>query len=167
MNKKRYFFDMDGVLAKYEFNLPSYETLYEEGYFLNRPMQENIVEAAAQMLAAGENVFILSAVLMDSAYAFEEKHKWLDKILPIECKRRIFTICGEDKIGFIPGFDKDRDILIDDFGGNTQVWKDAGGKYVKVSVDKADAEHEMTKHQHVIYPEMPAYKIIEVIKGVK
>lgn len=166
MNKKRYFFDMDGVLAKYEFNLPSFDTLYEQGYFLNRPMQENIVEAAATMLSDGDDVFILSAVLMDSLYAFEEKHKWLDNVLPIECRRRIFTICGEDKIGFIPGFDKDRDVLIDDFGGNTRVWANAGGKYVKVSVDAEDAEYERTKHDFVIHPEMPAYKIVDIIRRV-
>lgn len=163
---KRYFVDMDGVLTKYQFDLPSHDTLYEEGYFLKRPMQENVVDAVCQLLAAGEDVFILSAVLNDSKYAFSEKHEWLNSHLNIECRRRVFTICGEDKINYVPGFDPERDVLIDDYGPNTEVWKNAGGKYVKVSVDAEDAAYESTRHDYVIHPDMSPYDIIKTIKEV-
>ena len=166
MSKKRYFVDMDGVLAKYEFNLPSYDMLYEEGYFLNRPMQPNIVDAVCQLLAADEDVYVLSAVLKDSEYALFEKHEWLDRHMNIACRRRLFTICGEDKINFVPAFNPETDILVDDYGPNCKIWADHGGRYVKVSVDAKDAEYEKTRHDHVINPDMPAQKILNQILAI-
>lgn len=162
--KKRYFIDMDGVLAEYNFDLPSFETLYEEFYFITRPPQQNIVDAARQLIARGEEVFILSAVLKESEYALFEKHDWLDKYLPeVNCKHRIFTICGEDKIAYVPHFDTKTDILVDDFGENCRVWGKAGGEYVKVSRDEADFNKEIRKHDYVIHPEMRPEEIVKYL----
>lgn len=166
MNRKRYFFDMDGVLAKYNFDLPSFDTLYEEGYFLNRPPQLNIIEAAKLLIDQKQEVFILSAVLKDSEYALFEKHEWLDQYLPLPCKNRIFTLCGEDKISYVPAFDPKRDILIDDFGENCRTWEAQGGEYVKVSRDVSDGIYEANKHRFVIYPNMRPEDIVYVIKEV-
>ena len=164
MRNKRYFVDMDGVLAKYEFNLPSYDTLYEEGYFLNRPPQENIVDAVRLMISYNYEVFILSAVLNDSEFALFEKHDWLDRYLPeVNCKHRIFTICGEDKISGVPHFDPNYDVLVDDFSGNTKLWKESGGTYVKVSRDTEDAIYECGKHRNVISPQMSPVDIVYTI----
>ena len=154
---------MDGVLNKWNFNLPSYDTLYEKGYFLNRPPQMNVVAAIQALVSEGWDVYILSAVLMDSEFALFEKHEWLDKYLPIECKRRIFTICGEDKISFVPAFDPEKDLLIDDFGENCRTWQ---GTYIKVSVNEDDAEYERLHHDYVIHPDMTAESILRYIKDV-
>lgn len=158
---------MDGVLAKYEFNLSSYDTLYEEGYFLNRPPQMNIIEAVKLLISQHEDVYILSAVLKDSEYALFEKHEWLDKHLPeVDCRHRIFTLCGEDKISYVPAFDPARDVLVDDFGENCLTWVNSGGSYVKVSKDISDAVYEADRHRFVIYPNMPPEDIVFVIKEV-
>lgn len=151
--KRRYFVDMDGVLAEFNFNLPSLDMLYEENYFLHRPPQQNIVDAVKDLIHRKEEVFILSAVLEDSEFALFEKHDWLDMHLPeVDCKHRIFTICGEDKIASVPHFNPERDILIDDFGENCSVWKEAGGIYIKVSRDNRDALYECNHHRNVISP---------------
>lgn len=164
-NKTRFFFDMDGVLAEFNFDLPSLDALYEKDYFLKRPPQQNIVDAARQMIAAGDEVFILSAVLKDSEYALFEKHDWLDEHLPeANCKHRIFTICGEDKISYVPHFNPKTDILVDDFGENCLVWRRAGGTFVKVSRNEEDGAYESEKHTHVIHPAMPAEDIVKAIR---
>ena len=166
MKRKRIFVDIDGVLNKWNFDLPSYETLYEEGYFASRPPQSNIIEAVRLLIARGEDVYVLSAVLKDSAYALSEKHDWLDKYLPeVSYKSRIFTICGEDKISYVPAFDPDNDILVDDYGENCTVWANNGGAYVKVSVNADDAAYERSKHVSVIHPDMDPETIADIITG--
>lgn len=173
----RIFVDMDGVLAKYNFDLPSFDKLYEEFYFLNLPPQKTIVGAIRSLITKAAyffkklgfkiEVFVLSAVLMDSEYALFEKHDWLDREAPeIDCKHRVFTICGEDKIGGVPHFNPKTDILIDDYGPNCKVWKEAGGTYIKVSVNAEDAEKEKQRHKYVIHPEMTKQDILSVITGV-
>lgn len=158
---------MDGTLNEWNFSLPSYEALYEKGYFRNRPMQEEVLKAVACLEALKEeNVFILSAVLADSEYALFEKHAWLDEHLPIPCRRRIFTICGEDKIGSVPAFNAETDVLIDDYGPNCKVWENAGGTYIKVARNEEDAEYEKGKHNYVIHPEMSCFEILKVMKEV-
>ena len=164
--KKRYFIDMDGVLAEYNFDLPYFEMLYEKDYFLTRPPQTNFVTAVKDMIADGDEVFILSAVLKESEYALFEKHDWLDKYLPeVNCKHRIFTLCGEDKISYVPHFDPDNDVLVDDFGENCKVWSRAGGTYVKVSRDVQDAIYESGKHRNVIFPNMSPADIVYAIRN--
>ena len=164
MTQRRYFVDMDGVIAVFNFNA-THEDLLKEGYFAERPSQKSIIEAVKK-LARTADVYILSAVLMDSEYALFEKHDWLDRELNIPCKYRIFTICGEDKIASVPAFDPETDILIDDYGPNCKVWEENGGRYIKVSVDAEDAEYEQKKHAHVIHPEMTADEILKSIKEV-
>jgi len=164
--KRRYFIDMDGVLAVYNFNLKSLDELYEEGYFFTRPPHQNIVDAVQYLINEGSDVYILSAVLKDSEFALAEKHEWLDKFMRVPCKQRIFTICGEDKISFVPAFNPSTDVLIDDYGENAKVWSTHGGTYIKVSRDADDASYESSKHQHVIHPELSVSEIIRKIKEV-
>lgn len=161
--KKRFFIDMDGTLNEWNFTLPSYDTLYTEGYFAHRPPQHNIVAAVKQLVDHGEEVYILSAVLKDSKYALQEKHDWLDRYLPVSYRNRIFTICGEDKISFVPAFDPTTDILVDDYGENCKSWAENGGVYVKVSVNEADADHEREKHKIVIHPDMDVSMITDTL----
>ena len=162
----RYFVDMDGTLNEWNFNLSSPELLYREGYFLNRPEQKNIVDAVAGLIAAGEDVYILSSVLADSKYALPEKHKWLDRYLCVPEKKRLFPICGEVKLSCVPGFNKDTDILIDDYGENCRSWASNGGRYIKVAVNKEDAKHERQEHRYVISPDMPASEILKALRNI-
>lgn len=155
---------MDGVLAEYNFDLPSFDMLYEEFYFLSRPPQQNIVEAVKQLINQGEEVFVLSAVLKDSQFALFEKHDWLDRYLPeVNCKHRIFTICGEDKLSYVPHFDPEVDVLVDDYSENCMVWAKAKGTYVKVSRNEDDASYEAHKHAVVIHPDMTPENIIATL----
>lgn len=168
-NRKRIFFDMDGVLAKYNFDLPKFECLYTiPHYFRNRPRQDSFVGAAHLVYADDEcELFVLTAVLPDHETAFCDKHDWLDEETPeVDAKHRIFTLCGEDKIAYVPAFNPATDILVDDFGENCTVWAKNGGSYVKVSRDAEDAEHEKTKHRYVAHPGMTAEEILAVIKSV-
>lgn len=163
--KRRLFVDLDGTLNEWNFNLPSPDALYEEGYFINRPPHENMIRAVRALIELGEDVYILSAVLSDSKYALFEKHDWLDKYLPIDCKRRVFSICGEDKISAVPAFNPDTDILIDDYGENCRTWEAAGGLYVKVSTDESDAAKERDRHKYVVHPDLSAFDIITYLRN--
>ena len=48
--KPRYFFDMDGVLFKFDNTLTTLEPLYEEGYFRNLPPHRLAVHCLQEML---------------------------------------------------------------------------------------------------------------------
>ena len=161
--KRRYFFDIDGVLAVFNFDATQ-EDLLKEGYWINRPFHANMVRAAVFLILAGEEVYILSARLENAKTALFEKNEWVDMILPmISEDNRIFTLCGQDKVASIPSFDPETDILIDDFGPNCMTWAEHGGRYVKVSVDSADADIERTRHRSVVHPGMRPEEIAKII----
>ena len=133
--KQRVFVDMDGTLA--EWKQANYEELFERGYFANLKPNEVLLENVRR-LATEEtvDVYVLSAVLMDSRFALTEKNEWLDKYLPeIDAEHRVFTPCTEtvNKADYIPsGAVRPSDILIDDYSNNLNKWVDAGGKGIKV-----------------------------------
>lgn len=121
----RLFVDMDGTLAEFK-PVDTLETLYEEGYFLNLPPLENVVNSIKEMmrLYPEKEVYIMSAVLSDSPFALKEKNAWLDHYLPeIDQEHRIFTPCGEDKLSYVPGGAKETDYLLDDYTKNLTRWE--------------------------------------------
>lgn len=68
--KQRLFVDMDGTLAEFH-PVHSMEELHAKGYFAGLPPQQNVVEAVRILNADTDvEVYILSAVLSDSKYAF-------------------------------------------------------------------------------------------------
>lgn len=70
------YFDMDGVLAKWNPNVSTEDT-FKKGYFLNREPDTLMVELAKEMRnQPGVRVYILTAVY-DNGYAEEEKKQWL------------------------------------------------------------------------------------------
>ena len=172
MRKKRLFWDTDGVLAKYNFDISpekgNMHLLKMGHYFRERPPQKNLVDTVHYIYIYKSDVFEqfnISAVLPDAKHAWEDKHFWDDLIIPeIDKTHRIFMLCGEDKIEYVPGFDPSTDILIDDFGENTHKWAEKGGTYIKVSVDSADADYESTRHKYVIHPEMSVEELLAVIE---
>lgn len=129
MRKKRLFVDMDGTLAEWQ-RAPSLETLYERGYFSNLRPQEAVVEAVRQLARLTDiEVYILSAVLSDSAFARQEKMDWLSRELPeIPAAHRLFPPCGRNKAEFLPGGCRETDFLLDDYTKNLREWGGVGIK---------------------------------------
>lgn len=120
---QRVFFDMDGTLAEYQ-PIDAVEELYERGYFANLRPQNNVVQAAKNLIASPNfEVYVLSAVLTDSAYAIPEKSLWLDRYLPeVDSSHRIFSPVGESKTKYLPGGIRKEDILVDDYTVNLDLW---------------------------------------------
>lgn len=154
----RILFDMDGTLATYLFGKP-YEALFEKGYFEELPPNKNIIKAAQKLLET-YTVGILSAYLPDSEYALEEKNTWLDKYnFPQE--NRYFLKYLASKGDYCTS---ETDVLVDDRSLHGEEWTAAGGKFVKVSTNRADYNKEKKRFKYVIYPQMPAWKIAQVIE---
>ena len=125
---QRLFVDMDGTLAVFN-KLETLEDLYEQGYFLNLAPHVNVVGAIKHIVKTEPRVQvrILSAVLTDSDYAFDEKNAWLDRHLPeITRVHRIFVPCGSDKKGHARGGVAKEDFLLDDYTQNLLLWEAAG-----------------------------------------
>lgn len=134
----RVFVDMDGTLAK--FNVTPEERLMERGYFLNLQPNWDILNNVKQLAKEdnGIEVYIISAVLMDSDYAEDEKKQWLDIYLPeIPEENRIFTPCksGINKADYVQGGIKASDVLIDDYSKNLFQWRRSGGTGLKAVTD--------------------------------
>ena len=161
----RIFIDMDGTLCEFRHSA-KLSDLYEEGYFIGLAPNLNIIKAAELLLNDPRfEVFILSSVLSDSAYALKEKNEWLDRYLPgVDALHRIFPPCGEPKAAYIPGGVCETDILIDDYGVNLASWD---ARAVKVSKDRQDKDYEEKKHKHVISPECEVNAVVRKILEVK
>lgn len=134
----RVFVDMDGTLAK--FTVTPEERLMERGYFLNLQPNWDLLNNVKQLAKEdnGIEVYIISAVLMDSDYAEDEKKQWLDIYLPeIPEENRIFTPCksGINKADYVPGEIWATDVLIDDYSKNLFQWKKSGGTGLKAVTD--------------------------------
>lgn len=130
----RLFVDMDGTLAKFQ-PIRVLEDLYEQGYFERLPPQQNVVDAVKCVCnsAPDTEVFILSSVLTDSAFAKKEKESWLNRYIPeIDAGHRIFLSCGDHKTLYAPGAIEKGDLLLDDYTRNLVDWKRAGGTGVKL-----------------------------------
>ena len=125
---QRLFVDMDGTLAVFN-RVETLEELYEQGYFLNLAPHVNVVDAVKHIVKTEPRiqVRILSAVLMDSDHAFEEKYAWLDRHLPeITLEHRILVPYGSDKKERIRGGVAKEDFLLDDYTQNLLLWEVAG-----------------------------------------
>lgn len=154
MNKIRLYFDMDGVLAKYERNAytgdnPAFKQKRRH-YFRNVGRDERMItlmESALQDDAF--DVFVISALSNEgSVYLeqFDDKRQWLqvnmpsfelDKFIPvITNKRRIAELIKQGQLD-------STDVLIDDYNKNLVDWQKYGGLAVKYanginSVDSYD-----------------------------
>lgn len=167
---KRLFIDIDGTLA--EFNKEAkMEDMYGKNYFLNLRSQDKIIKAVKIVTAIRRllniEVYVISSYLTGSIFSLAEKNQWLDKNIP-EIRERIFLPCGDKKHLHVPSFNPDTDILIDDYGCNCHEWKNAGGRYIKVSTDQSDLLKERLKHDVCISPDMSTLQIvISIMKAIK
>jgi 5'(3')-deoxyribonucleotidase len=146
---RRLFVDMDGVLARFT-PVDEIERLYEKGYFRSLEPQLNVIGAVRDIAAAGgTEVYILSGVLRDSDYAWDEKIDWLKEYLPeLQDGKTIFTPCGIPKTDQSQWFlarggiadtarfpITEKDILLDDYTANLTDWEAAGGTGIKLVND--------------------------------
>lgn len=128
----RYFFDMDGVLYKFDNTITSLDVLYEENYFYNLPQQKLAAHCMHKMLEQHPHqVYVLSHYL-DSPFAYKEKTMCLHEQFPeLEDCNIILVPYNEKKIDYVPQRLKNNDFLIDDYNKNLIEWKEEGGHAVK------------------------------------
>ncbi len=122
---RRFFIDMDGVLAKWE--NASLEEMTSPGFFLSRKVDENVCGMVNQLLekqiAENIEVYILSSYLLPISK--EEKIQWNEQYTHIPIERQIYVPYGENKaeaLGCIGGI-KAGDVLVDDFTKNLNDWQ--------------------------------------------
>lgn len=120
----RIFVDMDGTLVGYnkEATLDDYMS---EGYFESLLPNYSVLNAIKILIGLGYDVYILSAVYIETTAA-AEKTAWLHRYLPeifdtYEDKHVIFTPCGKDKIDYIDN-PSPSDVLLDDYSKNLIPW---------------------------------------------
>ena len=126
------FFDMDGVLAKWDSVGPDVYTA--PGYFQGRPAEHRIVSAARKLIREGYNVRIASKYMFE--YMKEEKNRWLDLHFAddasVECllskESRVFIPYDQAKSELVDFRDS---ILIDDFNQNLFDCQEQGGISIK------------------------------------
>ena len=149
--KPRYFFDMDGVLFKFDNTLTTLEPLYEEGYFRNLPPHRLAVHCLQEMLMENpEQVYILSHYI-NSPFAEREKREVLQELFPsLDPHNVILVPYGENKTDHVPLRVKENDFLIDDYNKNLVYWRDAGGYAIKFVNDIND-RHGSWKGSRVEY----------------
>ena len=149
--KPRYFFDMDGVLFKFDNTLTTLEPLYEEGYFRNLPPHRLAVHCLQEMLMENpEQVYILSHYI-NSPFAEREKREVLQELFPsLDPHNVILVPYGENKTDHVPLRVKENDFLIDDYNQNLVCWRDAGGYAIKFVNDIND-RHGSWKGSRVEY----------------
>lgn len=123
--------DMDGVQAVYGAN-DTVEKMAEVGYFLNRPVQKNVIDFIKKLSTDRRfNVAILSAVF-DDDHSKEEKKQWLieNGLGGVDA---IFTPCGARKGDYVKT--EGLNILIDDYSKNLLEWENQGKNFLGIKFD--------------------------------
>lgn len=121
---RRFFIDMDGVLATWE--NASLEEMTSPGFFISRKVDENVCAMVKHLLekqeTEGIEVYILSSYLLPISK--EEKIQWNDKHTQIPLDRQIYVPYGENKAAALEcvGGIREGDVLLDDFTKNLNEW---------------------------------------------
>lgn len=123
--KNKIYFDMDGVLAKWNPDA-TIEEVATKGYFTNCAPEKTVIEAANLLIEGGYEVHILSSVFQDN-HSKDDKKEWLERYLPnLPAENMHFVAYGHSKDEFVnPG---EKDVLIDDFTPNLLGWTGRGIK---------------------------------------
>ncbi len=138
---KKFFFDMDGVLAEYK-NGCDESDLAQKGYFRNLAPEENMVKALSMLLEDSERLGIRLCVLTKvypSLFpcSLREKEEWRREYLPDLFDSEFIMVNGEEcekseAISALLGAGLNEDyFLIDDYNQNLAEWAEAGGTPVK------------------------------------
>lgn len=141
MQKKRFHFDMDGVVARFHDSIldvdgcVQIELMYEKDFFRTLSPFQNMIDAIKLFVERHPEVevFSLSAAQLGDPPGFvRQKDEWLDEFLPeIDKEHRIYPECGVAKSSYILGGLSDNDYLLDDFNKNLNEWIRDGGKAFK------------------------------------
>ena len=129
--ERRFFFDMDGVLAKWE--SASLEQMTTPGFFLNRVPDDNSLKMLNVLKirceTEGAQIYILSSYLLPMS--MEEKIQWNEKYTGIPLNHQVYVKYGESKSDAIDqiGGVRKNDVLLDDFSDNLREWKGIAVKY--------------------------------------
>ena len=123
--KLRFYFDMDGVLARWKD--VSVEETEKSGYFRNLDPEPCIINAVLNMHDRGYDVSILSAVYRDG-HSARDKYEWL-KAQGLADIPRVFVPYGEKKADYIKA--NEINILVDDYSKNLHEWAGAGNVGIK------------------------------------
>lgn len=121
---RRFFIDMDGVLAKWED--ASLEEMTSPGFFKSRKVDENVCAMLKHLIKKQEpegiEVYILSSYLLPISK--EEKIQWNSEYTQIPLNRQIYVQYGENKATALEcvGGVREGDILLDDFTKNLNEW---------------------------------------------
>lgn len=121
---RRFFIDMDGVLAIWED--ASIEEMTSPGFFLSRKPDRNVIEMARMLLdgqgEGGYEVYILSSYLLPISR--REKIAWNAEHLGIPEERQIYVPYGDSKASAFDGIGGigECDVLLDDFSDNLREW---------------------------------------------
>lgn len=133
MKNVNVFVDMDGVLAVYDKNVV--KLMYDQGFFLNRPVIKPMIEVVRRLANKDYNVYILTSVI-DSEYCINEKALWLNENLPeVKLENRIYVPYGVVKSEFAKTNVDVKDsinVLIDDYTENLDKWVLEGALPIKV-----------------------------------
>lgn len=144
MNKS-YYFDIDGVIAKYERDAYVGENprwlRKNEHYFLNLEPDRKILEFIdilhQRCRYTGDEVYILTSLPINGAIfneQFHDKISYINHWLPyIDINHILISVTSKrDCVEYIHDhFITENDILIDDYNNNLIDWENAGGKAIK------------------------------------
>jgi 5'(3')-deoxyribonucleotidase len=127
---KKYYFDMDGVLADFDGQPNALGRFIKEvGFFLLlKPTQ--VAEALQELLKDNqvrENVYILSS--SPNQQADYDKLFWIYDHLPLLKHENIIFVRGGDKK---KAYAEANAVLIDDYSENLLQWEEAGGVGIKL-----------------------------------
>lgn len=138
------FFDMDGVLARYNWNAYLTETrpgvkLYEDErlhYYRCCEPDQTAIALAKAFHAAGHRVFVLTNVRSSLPWARADKAAWLEQHMPwLDTATRLIVADGDKAQAAMArsrmaGLKRTMP-LFDDFNPNLHDWEAAGGASVK------------------------------------
>lgn len=116
--KTKIYIDMDGCIAKW--NTEAFiDDTFLPGYFANREPDVDLINTVKDLVAAGYDITILTAVYIDD-HSKQDKLKWLKKY-GLDNLNIIFVPYGNEKSKYIE-MDGNISILLDDFSRNLNEW---------------------------------------------
>ena len=121
--KAIFFFDMDGVLAKWNEHASEEET-HQPGYFLEREVELSVIALVRRLKDEGADVRVLSSVYEDD-HSAAEKRQWLMSV-GLGDVDPVFVPYGHDKFRYVCPKEDEALILIDDYGKNLTNWERVG-----------------------------------------
>lgn len=155
---KRIYFDMDGVLAKWD-STKTLEQVCAPGYFKNCEVDKEAKALLDEIAAARMPFGILTAV--PTAEAMGSKMAWLRENFPyIKPSQVTFVPFGDDKSLYVDY--PENCILVDDYTKNLLDWKGVGVKFLNGINDTHSSWRGMR-----ISGKKDAMKLIFLAKGVE